>query len=127
MNTRGRYDPRGLQKFLDEEGMADKVHALAAKQIMAEDLRRQMKRKNMSLARLSRQMRTSKTAVYNLLDPNSSGTIDTLFKACSALGLVLAIKPAATPRRASARRAAVRSSGRKIVRRAPVAARERRS
>ena len=131
MTARDRYDPRGFTKFLRQEGLAEKVRAHASKLILAEDLRRQMKRKNMSLVRLSRQMRTTRAVVCDLLDPSSGGTIDDLLKACLALDLVFAIRPSMTGRASATRRSgsAGRSprQGRKIVRRVPVAARERRS
>jgi hypothetical protein len=90
---------------------------------MAEDLRRRMVHKKMSLKKLSRVMQTSRTVVYSLLDPRTGGSLAPLFKACSALGLAVSLKPSrggTVVRAGSARKRA------KIVRRPPIAARERR-
>jgi hypothetical protein len=123
MSARDKYDPQGFKKFLVEEGMAERVHALSAKKIMAEDLRRQMKKKRMTLKRLSREMKTSRTVVYSLLDPKAGVTLDTLFKACSALDLTFSLKP--TRGGATIRRGSAAKRG-KIIRRTPIAAREHR-
>jgi transcriptional regulator with XRE-family HTH domain len=118
-----KYDGNGFKKFLEEEGMSERVHAIALKQILAEDLRRAMKRRQMTLSLLSKRMRTSRTVVYDLLNPKAGATIDTLARACYALDVSLDLKIRDTPR--GARKRAKRST--KVARRAPLAAREARS
>jgi len=63
-----------------------------------------MKAKKISPSEMARRMRTSREAVYRLLDPTRTGvTLDSLQRAASALGLTLNISFDPPVRRPAAR------------------------
>jgi transcriptional regulator with XRE-family HTH domain len=77
------------------------------KKVLAHDIKQAMKAKGISPSEMARRMRTSREAVYRLLDPTRTGvTLDSLQRAASALGLTLNISfeaPAKALRGAAAR------------------------
>ena len=74
------------------------------KKVLAYDIKQAMKAKGISPSEMARRMRTSREAVYRLLDPTRTGvTIDSLQRAASALGLTLNISFEAPARRSTAR------------------------
>jgi transcriptional regulator with XRE-family HTH domain len=58
---------------------------------IARDIKRAMKEKGISPSEMARRMRTSRAAVYRLLDPTRTEgiTLDSLQRAALALGLAL--------------------------------------
>jgi transcriptional regulator with XRE-family HTH domain len=76
-----------LDEFLDELGVREEITQRAIKNVMAlelEDLRREQK---VSKTELAKRMKTSRTAVNRLLDPNNTSlTLNTLISAAYALG-----------------------------------------
>jgi antitoxin HicB len=82
-----------LQDFFEELGEWDDVVALARKKMLADDLRSAMKVRKVTPAEMARRMKTSRQAVYRLLDPQETGaTLDTLSRASAALGMDLQIR-----------------------------------
>ena len=74
------------------------------KKVLAHDIKRAMKAKGISPSEIARRMRTSREAVYRVLNPGRTGmTLDSLQRAASALGLTLNISFEAPPRRSPAR------------------------
>ena len=74
------------------------------KKALAHDIKQAMKAKGISPSEMARRMRTSREAVYRLLDPTRTGvTLDSLQRAASALGLSLNISFEAPARRSAAR------------------------
>jgi len=79
--------------FLQEEGILDEVTEVAVKRVVAFQLQEEMKKKNITKTRLAREMKTSRSALNKLLDPdNDSGTIKTLHRAAMVLGKKLEIR-----------------------------------
>ena len=73
--------------FLKEEGIHDVVTARAIKRVVARSLDRMMKEQGLSKAALADRMRTSRSQLDRLLDPeNDSVTLDTLVRAAQAVG-----------------------------------------
>jgi DNA-binding Xre family transcriptional regulator len=73
--------------FLRDEGLLEEVTAVAVKRYIAYRLAEKMSEQNISKAELARRMRTSRSAVDRLLDPdNGSVTLQTLQSAARALG-----------------------------------------
>ena len=82
-----------LDSLLDEDGIRDKVEAIAVKRVLALQLEDEMKRRSISKATLAKRMHTSRMAVDRLLDgTNSSVTLGTLGRAASALGRRLKVE-----------------------------------
>jgi antitoxin HicB len=96
-----------LDDFLAEDGILEATNALAQKKLVALQLRDAMTALDLSEAALARRMRTSRTIVRKLLDPdNDSATLVTLARAAAAVGLTLRVsfekkrtRPARAPKR----------------------------
>ena len=73
--------------FLAEEGISEEVEAGAIKKIIAYQLREAIEKEHISKTALAAQLKTSRSAVDRLLDPeNESITLLTLKKAANVLG-----------------------------------------
>jgi len=78
--------------FLEKEGLLAEVEATAVKRVIAFQIEQMMREKQLSKTALARLMRTSRSAVNRLLDPdNPSVTLTTLEGAALALGKRLTI------------------------------------
>ncbi len=80
--------------FLKEEGILEEAQAASVKRIIAFQIRKVMKEKNISKSRMTMRMRMKSRAQLNrLLDPsNTSVTLSTLEKAANAIGKRLEIQ-----------------------------------
>jgi len=85
-----------FDSFLDEERMLAEVEAVAAKRVIAFQLRELMKKQKLTKVQLAKRMKTSRSALERLFDPdNVSVTLLTLERAARALGKSIRIKLAA--------------------------------
>ena len=76
-----------LDSFLEQEGILEDVTARALKRVIARQLDALMKDQGISKTSLAERMRTSRSALDRLLDPeNNSVTLDTLVRAAHAVG-----------------------------------------
>ena len=81
---------------LDEEGLLAEAEAVAAKRVIAFQLRELMKKQKLSKVQLAKRMKTSRSALERLLDPdNVSVTLLTLERAAKAWGKSIRIELAA--------------------------------
>lgn len=93
-----------LEELFDNLGELHELRAGVQKKVLAHDIQQAMNAKGISPSEMARRMRTSREAVYRLLDPTRTGvTLDSLQRAASALGLNLNISFDAPPRRSPAR------------------------
>jgi DNA-binding phage protein len=93
-----------LEELFDELGELHDLRAGVQKKVLAHDIKQAMKAKGISPSEMARRMRTSREAVYRLLDPTRTGvTLDSLQRAASALGLTLNISFEPPARRSAAR------------------------
>ena len=77
-----------LEEFFDNLGELHELRAGVQKKVLAHDIKQAMKAKGISPSEMARRMRTSREAVYRLLDPTRTGvTLDSRQRAASALGL----------------------------------------
>ena len=82
--------------FLDDEGLLAETEAVAAKRVIAFQLRELMKKQKLTKVQLAKRMKTSRSALERLLDPdNVSVTLLTLERAARALGKSIRIELAA--------------------------------
>jgi ribosome-binding protein aMBF1 (putative translation factor) len=81
-----------LDSFFVEEGMLDEVIDLARKEVIADQIRHEMKRRRISPTVLARRMKTSRAVVYRLLDAEEGVTLDVLERMSHALDMDLVIK-----------------------------------
>jgi predicted XRE-type DNA-binding protein len=79
--------------FLEEERFLDQAEAVAAKRVLAWQIARAMKEQGLSKVEMARAMRTSRSALDRLLDPEvPSVTLLTIERAARALGRKLSIE-----------------------------------
>ena len=73
--------------FLEQEGLLEDATAVAVKRYIAYRLSEKMSKNSLSKAEMARRMKTSRSALDRLLNPdNSSVTLQTLQSAARALG-----------------------------------------
>jgi antitoxin HicB len=76
-----------FEDFLAEEGILEECRAAAIKFKIARELSKAMNDQNMTKAQVARRLRTSRTGVDRLLDPeNTSITLNTMAKVAKLLG-----------------------------------------
>ena len=82
--------------FLEEEGVLAEAEAIAVKRVLPYQLKELMKVQKLNKAQLAKRMKTSRSALERLLDPdNPSVTLLTLERAARALGKNIRIEIAA--------------------------------
>lgn len=93
MNSENPHLGSTLDDFLREEGMLESTQAIAIKRVLSWQIKQFMQERDLSKAAMAAQMRTSRSALDRLLDPdNDSVTLKTLQKASRAVGAHLEIK-----------------------------------
>ena len=82
-----------FESFLEEEGFREEVEALAQKRVFTWQIRQAMEEAGLTKAAMAARMRTSRTQVERLLDPdNSKVQLDTLQRAAQAVGRTLRVE-----------------------------------
>ena len=88
-----RHIGSDFDQFLAEEGLLGESAATAVKRVIAHQIATEMAERNISKSSLARMMRTSRSSLDRLLDPeNASVTLLTLENAAVALGKRLSIE-----------------------------------
>lgn len=83
----------GFDAFLEEERLLDHAEAVATKRVLAWEIARAMEERGLSKVEMARAMRTSRSALDRLLDPEvPSVTLLTIERAARALGKTLSIE-----------------------------------
>lgn len=75
-----------LDDFLKEEGIYEEAQAKAIKEVVAWQLAEAMRKKRISKARMASLLKTSRTQVNRLLDPESDITLSSLQRAAAIVG-----------------------------------------
>lgn len=79
--------------LMREEGMLGEITATAIKRVVAVQIQQEMKRRNLSRSVMAKKMKTSRSALERLLDPdNPSVTLQTLEMAAAVLGKRLVVE-----------------------------------
>lgn len=100
-----------FDEFLREEGMLEEAEAVAIKRVIAWQLRREMQRKRITKKDMAGRLRTSRSQLDRLLDPQYPGvTLGTLSRAAMVLGKRLKVQVVEGP--AAERRALAKRPGR---------------
>jgi antitoxin HicB len=82
-----------FDSFLENEGILEQVENVAIKRVIAFQLQEEIKKKKITKAKLARQMKTSRSSLDRLLDPeNEAVTFKTLKKAATVLGKRLLVQ-----------------------------------
>lgn len=89
---RRKHIGSGFDNFLSKEGLLSDATITANKRVIAFQIEREMKRRKLSKSAMAHKMKTSRSSLDRLLDPqNSSVTLQTLQRAASVLGKKLVI------------------------------------
>ena len=73
--------------FLEEEGIREEVETHAIKQVLAWQIRQEMEAQGLSKSAMARRMKTSRTQLDRLLDPdNDKVQLETMQRAAAAVG-----------------------------------------
>ena len=75
-----------IDDFLKEEGIFEETQALAVKQVVAWQLAEAMKKQKISKARMAKLLKTSRSQVDRLLDPQNDVTLSSLQRAAAMVG-----------------------------------------
>jgi len=76
-----------FDSWLREEGLYESVSAAAIKRVVARQVEAAMRQKGLTKVAMARRMRTSRSALDRLLDPNNDAiTLTTLQKAAAVVG-----------------------------------------
>ncbi len=87
------YSGSTFDSFLEEEGIREEVEAIAIKRVLAWQLAQAMRRQQKTKQSMARQLRTSRSQLDRLLDPqNASVTLDTMSRAARVLGKRLIVR-----------------------------------
>ena len=91
--NKSKYIGSNFDDFLQEEGLLAEAEATAVKRIIAYQIEKEMAERNISKSALASMMKTSRSSLNRLLDPqNSSVTLLTLETAAIALGKKLKVQ-----------------------------------
>lgn len=91
--TTNKHIGSDFDEFLHDEGLLAEAEAIAVKRIIAYQIRQEMEARNISKSELAEMMKTSRSSLDRLLDPdNRSVTLLTLETAAHALGKKLKVQ-----------------------------------
>ena len=75
-----------IDEFLAEEGTLEEAQTQAVKEVVAWQLAEAMKKNKMSKSRMAKLLRTSRSQVDRLLDPENDVTLGSLQRAAAIVG-----------------------------------------
>jgi plasmid maintenance system antidote protein VapI len=75
-----------IDDFLKEEGIFEEAQAQAVKEVVAWQLTEAMKKKNISKNKMAALLKTSRTQVDRILDPENDITLGSLQRAAAMVG-----------------------------------------
>jgi len=81
-----------IDDFLKQEGIFDEAQVQAVKEVVAWQLARAMRKKRISKTRMAALLRTSRSQVDRLLDPNDDITLSSLQRAAAMVGRRVSIE-----------------------------------
>ena len=82
-----------MEEFLEEEGRLEEATATAVKRVLAWRIAERMKQEHLTKAEMARRMRTSRSQLDRLLDPEKTTVqLNTLLEAAKALGRQLRVE-----------------------------------
>ncbi|MDE2667937.1 MAG: helix-turn-helix domain-containing protein [Acidobacteriota bacterium] len=76
----------GIDAFLQEEGIFEEAQAQAIKEVVAWQLAEAMRKKKISKNKMAKLLKTSRTQVDRLLNPESDITLGSLQRAAAMVG-----------------------------------------
>jgi predicted XRE-type DNA-binding protein len=92
MTKRSRHLGSSLDTFLEDEGIYEEAEGQAIKEVIAWQLAEAMKERSLSKARMAALLKTSRSQVDRLLDPERDVTLSTLQRAAALVGRKLQVQ-----------------------------------
>jgi len=83
---KNKHHGSSLDDFLKEEGLFEEAQTLAVKEVVAWQLAKAMEERDMTKSQLASMLKTSRSQVDRLLDPNRDITLSTLQRAAALVG-----------------------------------------
>ncbi|MEH1911533.1 MAG: helix-turn-helix domain-containing protein [Nostoc sp.] len=81
------YVGSSLDDLLEEEGTLEEINLIAAKRVIAWQISKAMEEKKLNKAAMAKEMKTSRSSLDRLLDPNNSSvSLDTIARAARVVG-----------------------------------------
>ncbi|MEH2382133.1 MAG: helix-turn-helix domain-containing protein [Nostoc sp.] len=81
------YIGSSLDDLLEEEGTLEEINLIAAKRVIAWQISKAMEEKKLNKAAMAKEMKTSRSSLDRLLDPNNSSvSLDTIARAARVVG-----------------------------------------
>ena len=75
-----------FSEFMKEQGLYEEAQELAAKKVIAAQLKAEMEKQNLSKSEVAKRMHTTRTAVDNALDPTFNTSLFSIQRFASVLG-----------------------------------------
>lgn len=92
MTKKSQHIGSSLDAFLIEEGIHEEAEGQAIKEVIAWQLAEAMKERSLSKARMATLLKTSRSQVDRLLDPERDVTLSTLQRAAALVGRKLQVQ-----------------------------------
>ena len=93
MSKKNKHHGSTLESFLAEDGRLEEATIHAVKSVIAWQLAEEMNRKGITKVKLAEQLKTSRTQLDRILDPdNGNVTLETLQRAAALLGRKLKLE-----------------------------------
>ncbi len=86
MKERNKHLGSSFDDFLEEEGILEEATEIANKRVYVFQLKKEMKKKNITKSKLAEKMKTSRMQVDRVLNPQIPSTLKTLSRAAKAVG-----------------------------------------
>jgi len=86
-SKKSNHTGSSFDSFLQEGGIREEVEAVAIKRVLVWQISREMKRQQKTKQAMAKELRTSRSQLDRLLDPqNTAVTLETVTRAAHALG-----------------------------------------
>lgn len=89
---KNKHTGSDFDDFLKEEGIYEECTAEAVKRVLAFQIEQEMKKQKLSKVKFAKMLKTSRSAIDRILDPNKSCSLKSLVMAVTALGKHLEIR-----------------------------------
>lgn len=86
MKNQNKHIGSDFNSFLKDEGLLENAESVAAKRGFVFELEQELNRQKITKSQLAHLMRTSRSSINRLLDPNSPSTLRTLCQVARVLG-----------------------------------------
>ncbi len=91
--VKNKHNGSSFDDFLKEEGLYEACSAAALKNVLARQIESDMKKKGLTKSAMAGRMKTSRSQLDRLLDPEKTGvSLETMQRAASVIGRQLRVE-----------------------------------